>query len=60
MKRLIFSMHFEVPDNQFVDNKETNKIGLTHFEIKNYNINKLYIIIQHEFYYSFKSKVLEN
>ena len=24
MKRLIFSMHFEVPDNQFVDNKETN------------------------------------
>ena len=24
MKRLIFSMHFEVPDDQFVDNVETN------------------------------------
>ena len=24
MKRLIFSMHLEVPDDQFVDNVETN------------------------------------
>ena len=36
MKRLIFSMHFEVPDNQFVDNKETNLNTKKQF-LKNHN-----------------------